>query len=105
MYMGIPSIFSKFHVPVWLLFAIAYVLKFVGMLVGTKFKLNPFTVTMLTIDRWFDITNAEKDLGYKPVVEHQEAWSSTLQWYKEHGDWWRAKAAGTTAKANEKKMK
>lgn len=102
--MGMPSLFQKFHLPIWFMFTLAYILAFVGKVVGTKFKLSPFTVTMLTIDRWFDITNAEKDLGYSPVVEHDEAWSTTLQWFKDRPDWWRAKAAGTTAKASQKKM-
>ena len=38
----------------------AYVAQFFGNLIGKRFKLTPFTVTMLTIDRWFDISNAEK---------------------------------------------
>ena len=50
------------------------------------------------------LTRKWQDLGYKPVKEHDEAWAYTLQWYKERPEWWRAKAAGTTAKAMAKKM-
>jgi nucleoside-diphosphate-sugar epimerase len=103
--MGYPSVFSKFHLPIWFLFALAYVLLIVGKIVGTKFKLTPFAVTMMTIDRWFDITNAEEDLGYKPVVEHDEAWSHTIKWFKDRPEFWKARSANSTAKALSKQMK
>lgn len=102
-----PSLFSRFKVPTALLYSIAYIGKIFG-----NFRLTPFTVTMMTIDRWFDITNAEVDLKYKPVVERDVAWAQTIQWYKgiadllhlgvfskpsveDHKDWWREKAAKT----------
>lgn len=40
---------------------------------------------MLTIHRWFDISAAERDLKYKPVVTFEEGFSKTLAWLKE--DW------------------
>jgi dTDP-D-glucose 4,6-dehydratase len=40
-------------------------------------------------------TNAQTDLGYQPVVEHDAAWKATLDWFKENKDWWREKAANT----------
>ena len=93
-YMGFPSLFDKAKLPTGLLFAIAKIGKFFG----GNFRLTTFTVIMLTIDRWFDISNAEKDLGYKPLVSHDEAWALTLAWYKDHMDWWREKAAGLIKK-------
>jgi nucleoside-diphosphate-sugar epimerase len=34
--------------------------------------LNPFSVKMLTMHRWFDISAAEHDLKYKPVIGFKE---------------------------------
>jgi hypothetical protein len=47
---GMPSLFSRFSLPTGLLYSIAYIGKLFG-----KFRLTPFTVTMMTIDRWFDM--------------------------------------------------
>ncbi len=88
---GMTSLFSKFKLPASLLYPIAHVGKFFGG------RLTPYTVTMLTIDRWFDITNAETDLNYQPVVAHDMAWKSTLEWFKENQEWWK-KAAERTIK-------
>lgn len=49
-FQGMPSLFSRFGLPTSLLYSVAYVAKLFG-----KFRLTPFTVTMLTIDRWFDM--------------------------------------------------
>lgn len=39
---------------------------------GSSIKLNPFSVKMLTMHRWFDISAAEQDLKYKPVIGFKE---------------------------------
>jgi nucleoside-diphosphate-sugar epimerase len=60
--MGFTSLFSKFHLPVWLMMCVAYLTVFLGdcfaMLTGTPkhvvnyhLKLNPFAVKMLVIHR------------------------------------------------------
>ncbi len=89
---GLPSIFDRAHLPTWLLYGVSHIGKMMNA------RLTPFTVTMLTIDRFFDVTNAERDLGYTPLVAHDDAWKLTLEWYKEHGDWWREQAAKTMNK-------
>ncbi len=90
--MGSASLFSRAHLPVALLYCVSYV----GKLANAR--LTPFVVTMLTIDRYFDISNAEKDLGYTPLVQHDVAWQKTLEWFKNHRAWWQEKAAGTVKK-------
>lgn len=37
---------------------------------------------MLIIHRWFDISAAERDLNYKPIVNFQEGFAKTLDWLK-----------------------
>jgi hypothetical protein len=34
--------------------------------------------------RWFDIVNAERDLGFEPIVEYEGGWVETIAWFKEH---------------------
>jgi len=80
--MGFTDLFSKFHLPVWLLMGLAYICNVVGFIINKKLKLNPFNVKMLVIHRYFSIENAKKDLSYEPVVEHKEAWASTIKWFK-----------------------
>jgi hypothetical protein len=60
--LGWPSIFSKFAVPTWILYPIAYLCLWFSMLTGIKIKLTPFTVTMMTMHRWFDCSASVRDL-------------------------------------------
>lgn len=80
--MGFTDLFSKFHLPIWLLMTVAYCANGIGYCFGKKFKLNPFNVKMLTIHRYFSIENAIRDLKYEPVFEFDEAWPKTIEWHK-----------------------
>ena len=53
-------------------------------LVNKSLRLNPFAVKMLVINRYFDISNAENDLKYKPVIKFEEGWADTIDWFKEN---------------------
>lgn len=82
--MGFTDLWSKMHLSVWFLYAIAYICNGVGYLTGKKFKLNPFNVTMLTIHRYFSIDNAKQDLLYAPVKEGTLAWKETIEWFRQN---------------------
>jgi len=82
--MGFPPLKDKFHLPTGLLMAIAYFCNFLGWVLKRKFKLNPFTVKMLVIHRYFSIENAKRDLGYRPLVETEEAWPLTIDWFRKN---------------------
>jgi len=84
MHMGFADMYKKWHLPVPLLYFIAYICNVVGFLIGKKFKLNPFNVRMLTIHRYFSIKNARRDLEYEPLKEFEEAWQFTIDWFKEN---------------------
>ena len=73
--MGFTDLYTKFHLPVWLLYGVAYVCNVIGFIIGKKFKLSPFNVCMLTIHRWFSIENATRDLKYEPLFKTEESWS------------------------------
>ena len=70
---GAAPLFDKMHLPYMFMMGLAMFLQGVSALTGVSFRITPFTVKMLTIDRWFDISNAEKDLGYKPLVSLRTA--------------------------------
>eukprot|EP00755_Sulcionema_specki_P004500 Sspe_Gene.30222::Locus_14864_Transcript_1_1_Confidence_1.000_Length_1320::g.30222::m.30222 len=80
--LGMPSIKEKVHLPVLPMMIIAYLCSMVGYILGIKMKLTPFTVRMLTINRWFDISNAQRDLGYYPIVPFKEGWEETIEWFR-----------------------
>lgn len=82
--MGFVDLYSKFHLPVWLLYTVAYIATALGYITGKKYKLNPFNVRMLTIHRYFSIENAKRDLQYQPVKSFTEAWPETIQWFQHH---------------------
>lgn len=80
--MGFQSIWSKFKLPYWFMMPLAYLCSLIGWILGITIKLNPFTVTVLTMHRWFDISAAERDLKYKPVIAFEDGWTQTMEWFK-----------------------
>lgn len=93
--MGFVSLWSKLHLPTWLMMMVAHLTVFVGniyaSLTGTpkhvvnfRLKLNPFAVKMLVIHRYFDISNAKRDLHYEPIYTFEEGWKQTIGWFREN---------------------
>ena len=82
--MGFADLEQKMHLPLWLLYGVAYICSFLTLITGKKFKLTPFTVKMMHIHRYFSLENAKRDLQYEPVVEFEEGWPATIEWFKEH---------------------
>jgi nucleoside-diphosphate-sugar epimerase len=65
------------------MYGIAYTAQFVGKLLGTQFRISPFNVSMLSIDRYFDISDAKRDLKYKPLKTFEQGWEETMQWFQD----------------------
>ena len=82
--MGFASITEKVHLPMWLLWPLAYICEVVGWMLGTVLKLNVFNVKVLTMHRWFKIDKAQKELGFEPIVSFSEGWADTLSWFREN---------------------
>lgn len=80
--MGFRSMYTKFHLPFWFIYSIALASNFVSWITGITFKLNVFSVFALTMHRWFDIANTERDLAYQPIIGFTEGWADTIQWFK-----------------------
>eukprot|EP00043_Microstomoeca_roanoka_P015941 m.160514 g.160514 ORF g.160514 m.160514 type:complete len:401 (+) comp16363_c0_seq1:89-1291(+) len=81
---GFQSIWSKFKLPVWLLMPLAHICDLIGWFTGRKLKLNPFNVRVLTMHRWFDISAAEKDLKYQPIISFSDGWRDMGEWFKQN---------------------
>jgi nucleoside-diphosphate-sugar epimerase len=80
--MGFVDLETKLHLPGALLYSIAYLCAFFTLLTGKMTKLNPFTVKMLMIHRYFSLDNAQRDLKYEPLLTTDEAWPKTIEWFK-----------------------
>ena len=79
------SIFTRYSVPAWLIMSVAKICDAAAWLLARPpFKLNSFAVKMLLINRYFDIEDAKRDLGYAPVVPPKEAWSRTIEWWRKN---------------------
>jgi nucleoside-diphosphate-sugar epimerase len=82
--LGFASIEKKAHLPFWFIYIVALFAEVIGWLSGTVFKLNVFNVFVLTMNRWFDISAAEKDLEFKPIIGFREGWADTIEWFKQY---------------------
>ena len=80
--MGFTSIWTKAHLPMWLLWAVAYVCELIGAVLGITLKLNLFNVRVLTMHRWFKIDAATQELGFKPIVGFAEGMDDTHKWFR-----------------------
>ncbi|EDQ92651.1 uncharacterized protein MONBRDRAFT_13409 [Monosiga brevicollis MX1] len=79
---GFTSIYTRWKLSTWFLYPVAYVCNVVGWLMGTKLKLNPFNVRVLTMHRWFNISAAERDLKYQPIIPFEAGMIDTTEWFK-----------------------
>ena len=80
--MGFTDLFSKFKLPTPLMLFLGNLCDLISWLTGRKLKLNAFAVRMLVIHRYFDITNARRDLGYEPLFTFEEGWGVTMDWFR-----------------------
>eukprot|EP00668_Euglena_longa_P045901 GGOE01061584.1.p1 GENE.GGOE01061584.1~~GGOE01061584.1.p1 ORF type:complete len:367 (+),score=92.39 GGOE01061584.1:84-1184(+) len=102
--LGCQSVFTKFKLPFLLMLFVGYVCNAIGFVLGKKLKLTPFTVRMLCIHRWFDISNARRDLKYQPLISFEDGWQQTVAWFAEHPDFWQDSADKTGKVSEAKKM-
>ena len=85
MQLGFSDLKAKFHLPLALLYFIAYICSAYTRLTGKKTKLTPFTVRMMTIHRYFSPDLSRQDLKYEPLYTFDEAWTITKDWFQ--SDW------------------
>mmetsp|Transcript_27980 Transcript_27980/g.78255 ORF Transcript_27980/g.78255 Transcript_27980/m.78255 type:complete len:406 (+) Transcript_27980:70-1287(+) len=82
--MGFDSLWGKVMLPYWFMMIVAYICNVIGFLLGTKLKVNPFNVRVLTMHRWFRIDAAEKELQYEPIIPFAEGWKDNAAWFRTH---------------------
>jgi len=80
--LGLPSVLSKFHLPQFFMFGVAYICNVIGFFLRMKLKLSPFTVKMLIMHRWFTYDLAKQDLGYEPIIPFREGWTDATDWFR-----------------------
>lgn len=108
---GAKSLWTRFHLPFWLLYVLALVCEVYTWFSGVATKLNVFNVFVLTMNRWFDISAIEKDLGYRPIIPFDGdngGWQDAIAWfakewvpqYKRDGSAWGGIAAQSQDKIN-----
>jgi nucleoside-diphosphate-sugar epimerase len=78
---GAVPLSQKMHLPFWLLYIIGLACEFFTWCTGITTKLNIFTVFVLTMNRWFNIKNIERDMEYKPIVGFEKGWADTITWF------------------------
>ena len=76
---GFTSLAIKWHLPLWLLYPLAYIGTLVTALTGRFVKLSPFTIRMLVINRYFDISRSRDILQYRPIVAFEDGWRETVE--------------------------
>lgn len=82
--MGFADLNDKFHLPIWLLYLVATLANVAGYVLRKKFKLTYFSLRMMVMHRYFDISRAKRDLRYEPLYAFAEKWPETLDWFKQH---------------------
>jgi nucleoside-diphosphate-sugar epimerase len=92
--MGFTSLWKKTKIPIWLIMLLAYLCMIVGNIYAfltriprtqiSCLRLAPFSVKMLTINRYFNISNAKLDLHYSPIIQFEDGWKETVLWFKIH---------------------
>jgi nucleoside-diphosphate-sugar epimerase len=91
--LGFTSLFSKFKLPAWFMMFIAYIGMYYAIIysffsgepthvVNYRVKLHPFSIRMILINRYFDISAAKKDLHYVPLKTFDEGWKITIEWFR-----------------------
>ena len=82
---GLPSLESRLHVPIPLLYVAAYFAAAWSSLCCLRkpLALAPFAVRMLTMERWFDVRKLQERLAYKPLVSFANAWVASVDSIRE----------------------
>lgn len=76
---GFPSLQDKFNLNTCFLYPVAYLALAAGKILGKPMKLNPFVVKMVSMQRYFNIDNLHKEVGYEPIRAFEEAWPETCE--------------------------
>lgn len=91
--LGFGSLFARFKLPAWFMMFLGYVCMYIAKgwsamtgepehVVNYRLKLHPFSIRMIIINRYFDISAAKRDLQYEPLKSFDEGWKETIDWFK-----------------------
>lgn len=74
------------HLPYPMVLLISSIVNVLSSLIGKSTMISPERVRQMRNTYWiYDGTKAEKDLGFKPVLDLQTGIRETVRWYRERG--------------------
>lgn len=73
------------YVPVWFMYAAAWVFEVVGSMTGRAPMATRRNIANTVFDREFSIEAARRDLGFEPSVDLRDGVVETVRWFKEQG--------------------
>lgn len=75
----------KLHIPQIIALIASYVLDTCGKIIGVKSPLFPDRVKVMTVNYYYNISKAKKEVGYKPLVDFKKGALETGKWYFKNG--------------------
>ncbi|KNC54043.1 3-beta hydroxysteroid dehydrogenase/isomerase [Thecamonas trahens ATCC 50062] len=79
----------KFRIPAAVARFIALMFTFIAWIVSPCFAFKPlltsYVVANVTTSHYFSVDKARKELGYEPKVKLDEAFATTLRWFRDNG--------------------
>jgi nucleoside-diphosphate-sugar epimerase len=82
---GLGREIPAWHVPVWVLKALAVAGDAIGKVLGKRFMFDSDALEKLTGSAWYSSEKISRELGYKPVRRFEEALSEMIAWYRTAG--------------------
>ncbi len=73
------------YIPLWIAYIAGLKLELLSMLTGKPSVATRRNILSTAADRVFDISKAQKELGYEPSVIIEEGVEETIKWFKKEG--------------------
>ena len=67
-------------------YLVAYLLGWINEKINPTSNFNRFAVIQTCVDHTFVYNKATRDFGYKPIVSKEQAFTRTLEWFKQNWD-------------------
>ena len=69
---------NKLHLNKYFLYLLAYIGLLYTKCTGKFVKITPFSVRMMTMNRYFNINKIKKELEYRPLVQFEDGWKNVV---------------------------
>jgi nucleoside-diphosphate-sugar epimerase len=75
----------RFRVPVTPVYLLSFLCDWLCRPLGLQPPLYPRRVDFFRKTRWFDVSKAEKELGFSPKADLRKGTRLTVKWYQQYG--------------------